>query len=177
MTTNFEKVVDFNVKFGVPVFEKPFVDIFDKNPKLLELRMNLIREEMKELETAVKSKDYIEMVDALSDILYVVYGAGASIGMNLDKAFQLVHDSNMSKLCKNEEEAKKTVEYYKEKYLSGELPYDSAAYRLSEDKKYYVVFNKNTGKILKSINYNMVDLKPLVNIADNTANVGNATKN
>lgn len=52
------------------------------------------------------------MLDALSDILYVTYGAGSSLGLDLDKAFSLVHESNMSKLCKSPEEAEKTVEWY-----------------------------------------------------------------
>lgn len=110
--SNFEKVRDFNLQFGVKSFDTPQPEIFKEDPKLVELRMNLIREEMRELEDAVKDHDYKETVDALSDILYVVYGMGVSIGMNLDKAFDIVHSSNMSKLCKDEEEAQKTVSWY-----------------------------------------------------------------
>ena len=68
------------------------------------------------------------------------------------KTFSLIHDSNMTKLCKTEEEAIQTVEWYK----ANENRYDSPTYRLSDDKKYYVVYNKSTGKILKSINYSPV---------------------
>lgn len=160
--TNFDKVVDFNKKFGVPIRRKPDPDVFDTDPKLVKLRMDLIREEMKELEQAVQEKDYIETVDALADILYVVYGMGASIGTDLYEAFRLVHDSNMSKLCKSEEEAKKTVEWYINAFEKGEQPYDSPSYRLSDDGGYWVVFNKSSGKILKSINYHPVDLKPIM---------------
>jgi predicted HAD superfamily Cof-like phosphohydrolase len=155
--TNFDKVVDFNEKFGVPIYENPQFDIFDKNPKLVELRMNLIREEMRELEDAVKNKDLVETADALSDILYVVYGAGSSFGLNMTEIFNLVHDSNMSKLCTTEQEAQDTVKWYEEN--KEKLGYDSPAYRLSKDNKYYIVYNKSSGKILKSINYKPVDIK------------------
>jgi len=160
--TNFQKVIDFNEQFGVKIYDKPDEKIFDIDPKLINLRMNLIREEIKELEQAVTKKDYIETIDALADILYVVYGMGVSIGIDLDRAFDLVHKSNMSKLCKNEQEAQDTVKWYHEQYIENKLPYDSADYRRSEDGKYWVVYNKSTGKILKSINYNVVDLVPLI---------------
>merc|ERR1712194_828928 len=105
-------------------------------------------------EAAAKNHDMTEVLDALSDILYVTYGAGSSFGLDLDKAFGLVHESNMSKLCKTESEAKETVEWYKKNYTpEGKYPYDTPAYRLSDDGQYYVVFNQSTGKILKSINY------------------------
>lgn len=160
--TNFEKVVDFNEQFGVHILEKPSSSVFEEHPKLVKLRMDLIREEVSELEEAVKDKDLIETVDALADILYVVYGMGASFGIDLDKAFNLVHESNMSKLCVSEDEAKETVEWYKNEYDNNRLPYDSPDYRKSMNDKYWVVYNKSTGKVLKSINYHPVDLKPLV---------------
>jgi hypothetical protein len=124
--------------------------------------MNLIREEVRELEEAVKNHDYTETVDALADILYVVYGMGSSIGMDLDKAFKIVHDSNMSKLCKTEEEAEKTVEWYYQEYKKGTQPYDTAAYRKSDCGEYWVVFNASSGKILKSINYTPANFKELM---------------
>lgn len=160
--TNFGKVVDFNEQFGVHILEKPSSSVFEEHPKLVKLRMDLIREEVSELEEAVKDKDLIETVDALADILYVVYGMGASFGIDLDKAFNLVHESNMSKLCVSEDEAKETVEWYKNEYDNNRLPYDSPDYRKSMNDKYWVVYNKSTGKVLKSINYHPVDLKPLV---------------
>jgi len=111
---------------------------------------------------AVSEKNYIETIDALGDILYVVYGMGASIGVDLDEAFRLIHESNMSKLCSTEEEAIETVDWYTKNYNPETLPYDSPAYRLSDDGKFWVVYNKSSGKILKSINYHPVDLKPLL---------------
>lgn len=161
--TNFEKVVDFNKKFGVKTFDVPQQNVFDEHPKLVELRMNLIKEEWEELNEAVTQKDIVETVDALADILYVVYGMGASIGVNLDEAFKLVHESNMSKLCKTEEEAKQTVEWYKQQFSAGQLPYDEPTYREDPSKEYWVVYNATTGKILKSVNYKMVNLSYIKN--------------
>ena len=70
--TNFEKVVEFNETFGVPISKEPQLDVFDKNPKLTKLRFDLIKEEVDELSDAIKDKDFPEVVDALGDILYVV---------------------------------------------------------------------------------------------------------
>jgi predicted HAD superfamily Cof-like phosphohydrolase len=159
--TNYEKVIQFNKEFGVKTFDTPQPTIFDDDPKLVKYRMDLIREEVKELEQGVCNKDLVESVDALADILYVVYGMGVSIGVNMDQAFDLVHKSNMSKLCVSEEDAKKTVEWYINEYKSGNQPYDTPSYRKSEDGKYWVVYNISSGKILKSIYYEPVDLTNL----------------
>merc|ERR1719230_1834993 len=156
--TNFKKVThEFMKNFGQKVFDTPQMDIFDKDPKTVDLRLKLIVEEVKELADAMKAKDMVETIDALGDILYVVYGAGGAFGINLDQAFDLIHTSNMTKLCKTEEEAQETVEWYKKNYTpGGKYPYDTPAYRLSPDERYYVVFNESTGKILKSVNYSVV---------------------
>lgn len=168
MSTNFEKVIDFHKQFGLTYTTLPQPDVFDNDPKLIKLRMDLIREEVRELEDAVKNKDYVEAADALGDILYVVYGAGASLGMDMNHIFELIHQSNMSKLCKTEDEAVKTVEWYKQQYLEGTQPYDSPAFRISENGLYWVVYNSSNGKILKSINYNPVDLTCILPQTDET---------
>jgi len=160
--TNFEKVIDFNKQFGVTTHDEPVLDIFDQDPALIKYRFSLIDEEVKELADAIKNKDYVETVDALGDILYVVYGFGCSIGINLDQAFDLIHQNNMSKLCKTEDEAKASVQYYldhKEK-----LGYDTPSYRQAPDGKHWVVYNKSTKKVLKSVMWKPVDLKPLINL-------------
>ena len=158
--SNFEKVIEFNKSFGVPVFNTPQKTITEDDPKLTKLRLDLILEETKELQEAIMTHDFTEIVDALSDILYVVYGAGASFGIDLDKAFDIVHRSNMSKLCVTEDEAKETVQWYEDnKKKTG---YDSPGYRKSEDGKYWVVYNKSTGKILKSINYTPANFKEIL---------------
>ena len=158
--SNFEKVIEFNKSFGVPVFDTPQKTITEDDPKLTKLRLDLILEETKELQEAIMTHDFTEIVDALSDILYVVYGAGASFGIDLDKAFDIVHRSNMSKLCVTEDEAKETVQWYEDnKKKTG---YDIQGYRKSEDGKYWVVYNKSTGKILKSINYTPANFKSII---------------
>ena len=155
--TNFEKVLEFNKAFGVKTNVEPQLDLFDSDPKLVKYRLDLITEEVDELKDAIKAKDFKEVIDALSDILYVTYGAFSAYGINADEAFELVQQSNMSKLCVSEEEAKLTVESYK---LDDR--YDSPTYRLSIDQKHYIVFNKSTSKILKSINYNPVSFDSLL---------------
>lgn len=157
--TNFRMVTEeFMTHMGQKVFDTPQLDIFERDPKTVTLRLRLIQEEVKELAEALKAKDFIETVDALADILYVVYGAGGAFGIDLDEAFELVHRSNMTKLCKTEQEAKETVQWYKNNYTGpeGKYPYDSPAYRLSPDEQYYVPFNASSGKILKSVNYSPV---------------------
>ena len=92
--TNFEKVKQFMQTFGQEVKTKAsFID-----EKTNQLRLDLISEELEELKNATASKDLLEVADALTDILYVTYGAGHAFGINLDKCFDEVQNSNMSKL-------------------------------------------------------------------------------
>jgi len=158
MASNFEKVVDFNTQFGVIESNilTPKPDILEKDPHTVELCMKLIREEVRELEDAVKNKDFIETVDALADILYVIYGMGSRIGINMDEAFALVHKSNMSKLCKTEEIAQRSVQYYEEN--KEKLGYNFPAYKKAPDGVHWVVYNKSPAKVLKSIEWDVVDL-------------------
>ena len=92
--TNFEKVGTFMKTFGQEVKLEPSFS----NDKINKLRISLIKEELEELINAMKKKDLIEVADALTDILYVTYGAGHAFGINLDKCFDEVQNSNMSKL-------------------------------------------------------------------------------
>ena len=92
--TNFEKVGLFMKTFGQEVKSKPGLS----SDKINNLRINLIEEELKELKEAIKNGDLKETIDALTDILYVTYGAGHSFGVNLDECFEEVQKSNMSKL-------------------------------------------------------------------------------
>ena len=95
--TNYEKVKHFMTTFGQEVTPKP------EMPELgtIKLRLALIEEELGELREALINDDMVETADALADILYVVYGAAAAFGMNIDEIFEEVHDSNMSKLDEN----------------------------------------------------------------------------
>ena len=92
--TNFEKVKTFMKTFGQEVKEKSSFS----SDKINELRFNLIKEELEELRIAIDTKNLVEVADALTDILYVTYGAGHAFGINLDKCFNEVQQSNMSKL-------------------------------------------------------------------------------
>ena len=92
--TNFQRVKKFMLTFGQEVKEKAE---FPEN-KITSLRYELIQEELLELKEAIDKKDIKEVADALTDILYVTYGAGHAFGINLDKCFEEVQNSNMSKL-------------------------------------------------------------------------------
>ena len=92
--TNFEKVGIFMKTFGQEVKTKAELS----NDKINKLRISLINEELEELKKAVNDNDILEVADALTDILYVTYGAGHAFGINLDKCFNEVQKSNMSKL-------------------------------------------------------------------------------
>ncbi|MDC1079287.1 nucleoside triphosphate pyrophosphohydrolase family protein [Pelagibacteraceae bacterium] len=92
--TNFEKVREFMKTFGQEIKEKAGFP----NEKITSLRYELIKEELEELKEAINSKDIKEVADALTDILYVAYGAGHAFGIDLDKCFEEVQNSNMSKI-------------------------------------------------------------------------------
>ena len=92
--TNFESVKKFMETFGQEIKEKACFP----NDKIISLRYDLIKEELEELKEAMDKKNIKEVADALTDILYVTYGAGHAFGINLDKCFEEVQNSNMSKL-------------------------------------------------------------------------------
>ena len=95
--TNFNKVGTFMKTFGQEVKTKPSFS----TDKINKLRVDLIKEELSELTEAMNNKDLLEVADALTDILYVTYGAGHAFGIDLDKCFEEVQNSNMSKLDEN----------------------------------------------------------------------------
>ena len=92
--TNFQKVKNFMETFGQEVKSSPSFS----SPKINNLRYNLIKEELDEFKQALDNNDLLEVADALTDILYVTYGAGHAFGINLDDCFDEVQNSNMSKL-------------------------------------------------------------------------------
>ena len=95
--TNFEKVKKFMTTFGQEVKTNPSF----ASDKINLLRYELIKEELDEFKEALKNNNLLEVADALTDILYVTYGAGHAFGIDLDKCFEEVQNSNMSKLDKN----------------------------------------------------------------------------
>lgn len=160
MTTNFQKVQEFNRVMGVETLDKPDENLFNKQ-EMITLRLSLIAEEFAELSDAIKKKDQVEVLDAIGDLLYVTYGAADAFGYDVDEAFRRIHESNMSKVCETEQIAKDTVEWYKQEYAANKLPYNEPTYRKDPSGKYYVVYNKSTGKILKSLDWEIVDLHDL----------------
>ena len=97
--SNFNKVGTFMKTFGQEVKSKPSFS----SDKINKLRIDLIKEELEELQEAMKNNDLLEVADALTDILYVTYEAGHAFGIDLDKCFDEVQNSNMSKLGENGE--------------------------------------------------------------------------
>ena len=95
--SNFSKVGTFMKTFGQEVKTKPSLS----TEKINKLRIDLIKEELEELTEAMNNKDLLEVADALTDILYVTYGAGHAFGIDLDQCFEEVQNSNMSKLDQN----------------------------------------------------------------------------
>ena len=95
--SNFKQVKIFMETFGQEVKKKPSFS----TDKINKLRFDLIKEELEELKEAMENKDLLEVADALTDILYVTYGAGHAFGIDLDKCFEEVQNSNMSKLDEN----------------------------------------------------------------------------
>ena len=92
--SNFNKVKTFMNTYGQDVKEKATFP----EQKIIQLRIDLIEEELNELKVAINNNDIVEVADALTDILYVTYGAGHAFGINLDRCFEEVQNSNMSKL-------------------------------------------------------------------------------
>jgi predicted HAD superfamily Cof-like phosphohydrolase len=234
--TGFQNVEEFHRVFQQPVKRCPDITVFDEDPKLVALRLSLIEEETREFLEALENKDVVEMVDALADINYVVYGGGLAFGINmdsmlklskrpqtskdiepskffsetspqdisqlvsafaillnelkaafesrnmidiavvfvrfiehtyaaaammnvdLDEAFRLVHESNMTKACLDEDQALLSLEQYKKDMTV----YKDPAVKRSDNGKYWIIFDRATGKTLKSKFYRAVDLKPLV---------------
>ena len=95
--SNFNRVKNFMKTFGQEIKNKPVLP----EESIIKLRYDLIHEELMELKEALEQKDLKEVADALTDILYVTYGAGHAFGIDLDKCFQEVQESNMSKLDNN----------------------------------------------------------------------------
>ncbi|MEM3062515.1 MAG: nucleoside triphosphate pyrophosphohydrolase family protein, partial [Nitrososphaerota archaeon] len=136
--SNYERVREFHQVFGHPYPETLQKEILEKDPKLIQFRLSLIEEEFNELRRATDEKNMEGVIDALADILYVTYGMGVALGIDLDRAFKIVHESNMSKLCCSEQEAMETIDYYKN---ISEFSNVDIRYRPSIDGKHFVIYN------------------------------------
>lgn len=125
-------------------------NLFDHEvPTNIVMLHTFIKNYIEQLKKSNSEKNYHLMVELLVCLLYHIYKMGIQLGIDLDKSFDIVHKSNMSKLCSTETEAQDTVKWYKE----NETRYDTPNYRRSDNNKYWVVFNESTGKILKFIGY------------------------
>lgn len=158
INTQYDDVVDFMTQFGQPTHSSPQTELLKDDSKLKAFRLSLIDEEVSELKEACEKNDFVEVIDACADIAYVLYGMCATYGIDFNKAFDIVHKSNMSKLCNSEEEARDTVEWYKQ----NDQRYDSPAYKLCNDGKHWMVYNESTKKVLKSINYTPANFDSLM---------------
>nr|WP_261395396.1 nucleoside triphosphate pyrophosphohydrolase family protein [Membranihabitans marinus] len=142
-------VAEFHDTFGLPVLD---------DPKLIPkeraaLRVNLLKEELKELVTAIEEDDLVEIADAFCDLQYVLSGAILEFGMGekFKALFDEVHRSNMSKTCQSVEEAESTIAHYMDRKK------EEGFYEKKQDK--YIVYRKSDRKVLKSVNYSEADLK------------------
>ena len=144
-------VSKFHQTFNHPILSKPQIPPANR----ADLRLNLLKEELKELEEAVENQDVVEAADALCDLQYVLAGAILEFGMGekFAELFAEVQRSNMSKVCKTEKEAQATIVHYQ--------ALDQDAYFEQKDG-FFLVYRKTDNKTLKSINYSEVDLKSIL---------------
>lgn len=146
------QVAEFHQTFKHPVLEHPTIPSEDR----CKLRVELIREELKELQEAIEDNDMVEIADALCDIQYVLSGAVLEFGLGKKfvDLFNEVQRSNMSKACINEDEAKATLAHYKRK--------DGTEGYYKEESGKFLVFREGDHKTLKSINYSPADLSSIL---------------
>jgi len=146
-------VLEFHKKFDAYIGESPEIP----NSKVCDLRINLLQEELNELKEAINNNDIVEAADALMDLQYVLSGAIISFGLQniASDLFKEVQRSNMSKLCKDEEEADQTITYFeKEKGFK--------CYKIALEDGQFSVKRLEDNKQLKSINYSPCDLKSII---------------
>ncbi len=145
-------VAEFHETFKHPILPEPTIPSEDR----CRLRVALIAEELKELEAAIRDKDIVEVADALCDIQYVLSGAILEFGLaeKFKALFEEVQRSNMSKACSTEEEAKRTVEHYKQKD-------GTDCYYRHEGGK-WLVYRTSDNKTIKSIAYSPANLGEII---------------
>lgn len=145
-------VAQFHKTFKLPIEESPIIP----SKKRCELRINLLQEELNELKEAIEDDDLVEVADALADIQYVLSGAILEFGLGnkFSALFSEVQRSNMSKTCKNMNEAEATKEHYEEN--------KGMPSRIEESNGEYLVYRIEDGKVLKSVNYSPADLESIL---------------
>ena len=162
--TNYKKTLNYHYKkmeyniYNYKSFLKHdniLKELINDNIRYLLDKLN---EKIKELQDYKDNKNYPGIKFSLVYLLYYTYTLGIVMGIDLDNSFDIVHMSNMSKLCSSEEQAKQTVEWY----IKNEDRYDSPSYRLSDNDQYWVVFNQSTGKILKNKDYTSANFNSMI---------------
>lgn len=146
------KVAQFHDVFGLPVLDRPQIPSEER----CRLRIALLEEELRELKEALEAKDIVGAADALCDLQYVLSGAILELGLGtkFKELFDEVQRSNMSKACKSQDVAAATQEYYQKN--KGMESY------IEKKNGEYVVYRKNDGKVLKSIQYSPADLERIL---------------
>lgn len=142
----------FHDTFQLPVLDSPRIP----DASRCQLRINLLQEELDELKEAIKQNDLVEVADALADLQYVLSGAVLEFGLGarFKSLFDEVQRSNMSKVCKSQDEAQKTLEHYKQTK-------NTDGFIVERDGQ-YLVYRAKDKKVLKSINYSPADLATIV---------------
>lgn len=145
-------VAEFHKTFNHPVLDNPTIPAENR----CKLRVALLNEELKELEVAILEKDIVGVADALCDIQYVLSGAILEFGLGekFKALFEEVQRSNMSKACESEEEARHTVEHYKQKDST------NCYYQKVGDK--WLVYRTSDNKTIKSIGYSPANLARII---------------
>ena len=156
-------VAAFHRVFSMPVVEEPGIPSEDR----CALRVNLLKEELEELQDAIKDNDLTEVADALCDIQYVLSGAILEFGLGdmFADLFAEVQRSNMSKVCHSREVAERTLEYYRAER-------DTEGYIVERDGE-FLVYRKADNKVLKSVEYSPADLNKILHEkSESTASIG-----
>lgn len=155
-TNALNQVAQFHATFKHPVLKKPTIP----SKQRCDLRVALLAEELKELQQAVSDNNLVEIADALCDLQYVLAGAVLEFGLapQFKELFDEVHRSNMSKACKTVNEAKHTIEHYKNTENT------EAHYKEIDDL--YLVYRLADNKTLKSVNYSPANLSAILEKAD-----------
>ena len=145
-------VAEFHRPFKHPILDTPQIP----SEKRCQLRVSLIAEELKELETAINDRDIVEIADALCDIQYVLAGAVLEFGLGdkFQELFNEVQRSNMSKSCETLEEAEETIRHYHENH-------DTICH-VEKSDGHYLVYRTEDHKTIKSVNYSPADLKSIL---------------
>ena len=145
------QVAEFHRTFKHPIVDKPAIPSEQRS----KLRVSLLAEELKELEEAISQNDIVAVADALCDLQYVLSGAVLEFGLGekFKDLFDEVQRSNMSKTCKNEQEAIDTVAHYNAKGVNCYY---------AKSGNHYLVYRTEDNKTLKSVNYSEVDLKTII---------------